>query len=67
MKHPIYYVAVLFLSACGNPGEISDADYAAYKQLGAPKILYSCTRERLLDPNAAIIENRINNCQRHDG
>lgn len=31
-----------FLSACGNPGGISDAEYASYKELGAPKILYSC-------------------------
>jgi hypothetical protein len=33
----------LLLAACDNPGGISDADYAKYKEYGAPKILYSCT------------------------
>ncbi len=40
-------VAILFvivnLAGCGNPGGISDNDYAKFKQLGAPKLLYSCT------------------------
>ncbi len=40
------FIAVIFattvLSGCGNPGGISDAEYDEYKQLGAPKILYSC-------------------------
>lgn len=40
-------VATLFvvvnLAGCGNPGGISDDDYAKFKQLGAPKLLYSCT------------------------
>jgi hypothetical protein len=31
------------LAGCGNPGGLSDAQYNEYKQLGAPKILYSCT------------------------
>jgi len=35
----------LVLSACGKPDGISDADYAKYKEFGAPKILYSCKRE----------------------
>ncbi len=47
--HRIYNITlsgiVFLLSACGNPGGISDADYNKYKQLGAPKILYSCTYE----------------------
>jgi len=42
MKHLGIYAAVFFLSACGNPGGISDSEYAKYKELGAPKILYSC-------------------------
>ena len=29
-----------------NPGGITDADYEKYKRLGAPKILYQCTRYR---------------------
>lgn len=35
-------VATAALSSCGNPGGLSDAEYNEYKQLGAPKILYSC-------------------------
>ena len=31
------------LAGCGNPGGISDTDYARFKQLSAPKLLYSCT------------------------
>ncbi len=54
MKHFGIYAAALLLSACGNPGGISDLDYAKYKELGAPKILYSCTRERSLDATAAL-------------
>lgn len=42
--------ALLFLlAACGNPGGISDSDYASYEELGAPKVLYSCTREGEMD------------------
>lgn len=32
------------LTSCGNPGGISDKDYAEYKRLGAPKLLYSCNK-----------------------
>jgi hypothetical protein len=28
-----------------NPGDITDAKYSRYQQLGAPKLLYSCTRK----------------------
>lgn len=43
MKHVISYVSVLLLSACGgNPGGMSDSEYAEYKDLGPPKILYTC-------------------------
>jgi hypothetical protein len=35
-------VIIIVLVACGNPGGIDDAAYAKYKELGAPKILYSC-------------------------
>lgn len=44
--------AVLLLAACGNPGGIADAEYAKYKELGAPKILNSCTKEGLMSPAA---------------
>lgn len=37
-----FFLLPLVLSGCGNPGGISDADYKEYKELGAPKILYSC-------------------------
>lgn len=33
---------MLTLTACGNPGGLSDIEYAKYKELGSPKILYSC-------------------------
>jgi hypothetical protein len=36
-------IPTLMLVGCSNPGDISDAQYSEYKQLGAPKILYSCT------------------------
>ena len=29
----------------GNPGGISDAKYAEFKQLASPRILYACTRK----------------------
>lgn len=56
MKHLGIYAAALLLSACGNPGGISDSDYAKYKELGAPKILYSCNKGETLgfDLNALM-------------
>lgn len=42
MKNYITYPLIIVITACGNPGGISDADYAKYKELGAPKILFSC-------------------------
>jgi hypothetical protein len=36
----------MFLASCGNPGGISDEEYAKYNELGAPKILYSCTSNK---------------------
>ena len=45
MKYIIPCTAALLLSACGNPSGISDAEYAKYKELGAPKILFSCTTQ----------------------
>lgn len=42
-------ILLLLLSACENPGGISDSEYLKYKELGAPKILYSC-KTRLLRP-----------------
>lgn len=53
MKYLRSYAALLLLSACGNPGGISDTAYAKYKELGAPKILYSCTEEGSLDAHVA--------------
>ena len=49
MRRLISFVSVLLLSACGTPGGISDSDYAKYKELGAPKILFSCTEEANMD------------------
>jgi hypothetical protein len=38
-------VALWMLFVRGNPGDISDARYSAFKQLAPPKLLYSCTRK----------------------
>jgi hypothetical protein len=38
-------VASWALFVRGNPGGISDAKYAEFKQLAPPRILYSCTRK----------------------
>jgi hypothetical protein len=43
MRSLIRVLPIFVCSACGNPGDISDADYQKYKELGTPKILYSCT------------------------
>jgi hypothetical protein len=43
MRTLISVLTLLACSACGNPGDISDSDYQKYRDLGAPKILYSCT------------------------
>lgn len=52
MKHQIYsrLSLLLLLSACNNPGGISDSEYAKFRELGAPKILYSCTLKNQTDP-----------------
>ncbi len=57
------------LSACGNPGGISDADYAEYKQLGAPKILYSCSKTEEITATADCLfyqkkSNPIEECMK---
>ena len=49
MRYFSIYAAAVLLTACGNPGGISDSDYAKYKELGAPKILYSCNKGETLD------------------
>jgi hypothetical protein len=39
-------IVMMMLTACGGkPSDMSDADYAKYKDFGAPKLLYSCTEE----------------------
>lgn len=43
MRYMAIAAIVIPLVGCGNPGGISDADYAEYKDLGAPKVLFSCT------------------------
>ena len=47
---------LLLLTACGNPGGISDADYAAYKELSAPKFIYSCTRDARFSVQGAKLQ-----------
>jgi hypothetical protein len=37
--------ALWMLFARGNPGGISDARYAEFRKMAAPKLLYSCTRK----------------------
>jgi hypothetical protein len=46
MKKEIVLLAAFVVGGCGNPGGISDAEYASFKELAAPKILYSCTHKR---------------------
>jgi hypothetical protein len=53
MKLSVILLMLLTLNACGNPGGISDGEYKKYKELGAPKILYTCTRSETYDPVAA--------------
>ena len=48
MKRLITFALALSIAACGNPGGISDSEYAKYKELGAPKILYSCNKGETL-------------------
>ena len=54
------------LAGCGNPGGISDDDYAKFEQLGAPKLLYSCTTtsdSNAMDQRIECLRNRSNdNC-----
>lgn len=57
MRYFGIYAVALLLSACGNPGGISDSDYAKYKELGAPKILYSCHKGETLGVDLdAVVE-----------
>ncbi len=53
--------SIFLLSSCGNPGGISDEGYDEYKQLGPPKILYSCINTaRMTKPGEcmqAILDN----------
>lgn len=39
----VILASTVLLASCGNPGGISDSEYAKYRELGAPKILYSCS------------------------
>ena len=63
MKIKNYYLLfciLILISACDNPGGISDEFYEEYKTLGAPKILYSCSTyqtKRLADFHGGGIEN----------
>jgi len=41
----VLLAALWVLFVRGNPGGISDAKYAEFKQLAPPKLLYSCTRK----------------------
>lgn len=53
-------IPMLTLLGCGNPGDISDAEYKTYKELGSPKILYSCNYGKLAaDPK--IVRECIKN------
>lgn len=41
-------ITTFLLASCGNPGGIPDEQYAKYKELGAPKILYLCSEAQSL-------------------
>lgn len=61
MKYVVPCIAALLLSACGKPNGISDADYATYKELGAPKVLFTCsTPAPENDPRSIQRELKIN-------
>jgi hypothetical protein len=59
---PLVIVALLValwgIFAHGNPGGISDAKYAEFKQLAPPRLLYSCTRK----PAREVLEQRTRDC-----
>lgn len=60
MKKVAIVLCAFLLSACGKPSGISDADYAAYKELGAPKILFSCTtRASSEDPRSIKLQEKL--------
>ena len=42
MKPHLILMMTILLTACGNPGDVTDAEYATFKGLAAPKILYAC-------------------------
>lgn len=58
--HKIIIFSLLLLAGCGNPGGVSDSTYAEFKELGAPKILFSCTRTPTIDAQAVL------NCMKND-
>lgn len=39
----LIFSVMLLLTACDNTSGLSDEEYARYKELGAPKLIYSCT------------------------
>jgi hypothetical protein len=51
-------VAVWAIFVRGNPGGISDARYAQFSRLGAPKLLYSCTRK----PTSDAVTRKAREC-----
>lgn len=57
MKRLGICATALLLAACDNPGGIADSEYAKYKELGAPKILYSCNEgKKTLGADPKIVD-----------
>lgn len=61
------FVAALWgLFLRGNPGGISDTRYSAFKNIGPPKLLYSCTstptREAFLSEERNCLATGRSNC-----
>lgn len=47
-------VSTILLASCGKPSGMPEEDYAKYTELGAPKILYSCTSS--IPPIAIVVQ-----------
>jgi hypothetical protein len=53
-------IALWVVFAGGNPGGISDARYAQFNSLAAPKLLYSCTRS----PTRKSLNRQVKDCMK---
>jgi hypothetical protein len=57
MKYCLSLAVAALIAGCGNPGDLSDADYAAFKELASPKILYRCKQSDPSTFSAKAVED----------